>query len=358
MIHMTTTSTSVAKLFTDDELDGIQPTGSPWVVNRDDPATVPVPLQTTIVDVQGPYTERDRKLWVFLLHAVFDELGDKPMHEISVKDINAIFRDLGGDHSTKWIWESKRRLARTTVEWETLGDDRMEVEEWGVSTLIFATLSAPQRRSGRLNFGFPPNLIPIIKQPRRFARLRLHFLMSLSGKYAVTLYEILEGFVNRRDRTMRVSIEELRRWLKVPDGTYQTWKNFRLRVLDPAIKQINDDPVASGFSVEYEPIRNGKSYAEIIFTMSKERSRLTSERNIRDHVAGKSRIAENKAKERPDLSERFIGEADRETRHTLDMKEMERQFWTHWESTGKPDFTHGVGRAFVGFTKGKYRQMK
>jgi hypothetical protein len=40
------------------------------------------------------------------------------------------------------------------------------------------------------------------------------------------------------------------------------------------------------------------------------------------------------------------------------MKEMERQFWTHWESTGKPDFTHGVGRAFVGFTKGKYRQMK
>jgi hypothetical protein len=92
--------------------------------------------------------------------------------------------------------------------------------------------------------------------------------------------------------------------------------------------------------------------------MSKERSRLTSERNIRDHVAGKSRIAENKAKERPDLSERFIGEADRETRHTLDMKEMERQFWTHWESTGKPDFTHGVGRAFVGFTKGKYRQMK
>ena len=66
-------------LFTEQELDGIQPTGSAWVISNDDPATVPVPLQTVIVSVEGPYTERDRKLWVFLLHAVFDELGKQPL---------------------------------------------------------------------------------------------------------------------------------------------------------------------------------------------------------------------------------------------------------------------------------------
>ena len=162
---------------------------------------MPVPLQTVIVDVQGPYTERDRKLWVFLLHAVFDELGETPMHELSVREINEVFRRLGGDHNTRWLWDSVKRLARTTVEWQTLGDDRFEVEEEGIATLLFASLSKNARSQGRLRFGFPPNLIPIIQAPRRFARLRLHFLMSLSGKYAVTLYEILEGFANRRDGT-------------------------------------------------------------------------------------------------------------------------------------------------------------
>ena len=211
-------------LFTKDELDGIQPTGSPWLVSNDDPATVPVPLQTVIVSVDGPYTERDRKLWVFLLHAVFDELGEVPLHTLSVREINAVFRKLGGEHDTRWLWESAKRLAKTTVEWEyALGDDRVQ----GIASLFHAEVHKSARSTGQLRFGFPPLLIPIIKNPLRFARLRVHFLLKLSGKYAVTLYEVLEGFANRRDRQCVVEIDELRTWLKVREGSYKTWKDFQ-----------------------------------------------------------------------------------------------------------------------------------
>ena len=354
---MSSKNTAVAKLFSEAELDGIQASGSPWVISNDDPATVPVPLQTTIVDVQGPYTERDRKLWVFLLHAVFDELGNKQIHELSIKDINAVFRELGSDHGTKWIWDSVRRLSKTTLEWETLDDDRMEVEEWGVATLLYATITKPHRQTGRLNFGFPPNLIPILKQPRRFARLRLHFLMSLSGKYAVTLYEILEGYSNRRDGECRVIIEELRRWLKVPEGSYSNWKDLKKWVLLPALKQINDDPASAGFSVEYMPIRKGRTYHEIIFKLTKSAQRIGTERGIKHAKATNQRVADLKAKGRPILTERDIGRAASETKHYLDMNLVEREFWAHWEATGKPEFK-SVGGAFMGFTKNKYRQVK
>jgi hypothetical protein len=168
-------SSTQPELFSDKDLEGIQPTGSAWVISKADPATVPVPLQTSIVDVRGPYTERDRKLWVFLLHAVFDELGETPMHSLSVREINAVFRELGGDHNTKWLWESAKRLAETVAEWRTvceLGDERFE--ELGIGSLLFANLSKKSRGTGRLTFGFPPNLIPIIKEPMRFARLRVH----------------------------------------------------------------------------------------------------------------------------------------------------------------------------------------
>ncbi len=342
-------------LFTESELEGIQPSGSPWVISNDDPATVPVPLQTVIVKVDGPYTERDRKLWVFLLHAVFDELGEKPIHSLKIRDINAVFRKLGGDHGTNWLWESAKRLAKTTVEWEyTLGDERV----MGVDNLFGAQVHKKARDTGTLNFAFPQLLIPIIKDPSRFARLRVHFLLKLSGKYAVTLYEILEAFVNRRDGQCRVSIDELRTWLKVPPDSYPDWKDFKKRVLEPAVKQINDDPLGAGFSVEYEPIRKGRFYDEIIFHLTKTPKRIQSDKLVKLAAGDAAKIRTAKAKGRPALLDADISRAAHETRYELDMTEVERQFWAHWESKGKPDFKKGAAAAFMGFTKKKYGQVR
>jgi len=343
-------------LFTADELDGIQPSGSPWVINEDDPATVPVPLQTVIVNVEGPYTERDRKLWVFLLHAVFDELGEKPIHTLSVREINEVFRQLGGDHNTKWLWESAKRLAKTTVEWETtFNDDRFEQ---GIAAMFGANISKKARSTGEIHFFFPPNLIPIIKQPMRFARLRVHFLLKLSGKYAVTLYEILEGFANRRDGRCAVSIEDLRTWLKVPPDAYPDWKDFKKRVLEPAVKQINDDPIGAGFSVEYTPIRKGRFYHEIVFIMTKNNKRRIAEKIIKESAGDTRKIREAKAKDRPALLAADIEKAATNTDYMLDMDDMQSQFWAHWENTGKPDFKKGVAVAFKGFVDKKFRQAK
>lgn len=345
---------NILPLFGDDDPALIQPTGSAWRINADDPATVPVPLQIVIVNVEGPYTERDRKLWTFLLHAVFDELGEKPLHALSVREINAVFRELGGDHNSQWIWESAKRLTKTTIEWEyTLGDERFQ----GISSIFGAVLTKPARASGRLTFHFPPLLIPILKEPLRFARLRVHFLIKLSGKYAVTLYEILEGFANRRDGLCRVTLDELRTWLKVPSGTYPTWKNFRLRVLDPAIAQINDDPLGAGFTVEYEPVRKGRFYEEIVFKITKTDGRKRAEKMLRDRMKAVESTKEAQAAGRPHLRAAAIEKARELTRYTLDMDEMQAQFWAHWEATGRPDFIKGVDAAFIGFCKTKRRQL-
>ena len=116
-------------------------------------------------------------------------------------------------------------LAKTTIEWEyTLGDERVQ----GVSSLFEAQVHKKARDTGILNFAFPQLLVPIIKDPSRFARLRVHFLLQLSGKYAVTLYEILEGYVNRRV-TGNAALRSMScgHGSKVPDGSYADWKDLR-----------------------------------------------------------------------------------------------------------------------------------
>ena len=345
------TNQAVLPLFSEESVTAPVPTGSPWMVNGADPATVPVPLQIVINKVEGPYTEQDRKLWTFLLHAVWDEIGINAVHELSVAEINRVFREVGGQHDSSWIWESTKRLAKTTAEWEyTLGDERFQ----GISSIFGAVITKQSKATGKIRFNFPPLLIPIIKQPQRFARLRVHFLIKLSGKYAVTLYEILEGFVNRRDPTFAVPLDELRAWLKVPDGTYDTWKNFRLRVLDPAVEQINNDSLGAGFTVAYKPNREGRFYTSITFTVAKTEHRLAMERGIRRKIELGRRIEQA---DRPVLRTETYEKA-RKAAFGLDIYGAEAEFWAYWERSGRPDFVKGADAAFIGFCRKKAKNLR
>lgn len=326
-------------------------TGSAWEVDAKDPATVPVPLQIVINKVEGPYTEQDRKLWTFLLHAVWDKLEENAVHDLAVADINRVFRDVGGKHDSAWIWESAKRLTRTVIEWEcTLGDDRCD----GVSSLFGAIVSKPARSSGRLKFHFPALLIPIIKQPSRFARLRVHFLIKLSGKYAVTLYEILEGYANRRDPVFTVTLEDLRKWLKVPETSYRDWKDFRKWVLDPAMDQINEDPLGAGFSVSYLPVRQGRFYTAVTFRVEKTDSRRAIEGAIRHKVRAKKNRADPTS--RPVLRPDTYGKA-RKVAPGLDVHGAEADFWAFWEGSGRKPFDKSADAAFLGWCRKKGAEL-
>ena len=255
------------------------PTGDPWVPSPKDPATIPVPLPVIIVSVEGPYTEQDRKLWTFLLHAMWDELGEKPIHAIPTREINQMFRDMHGRHHTDWIWESARRLSKTTVEWRaTEGDKRYK----GISALFGAKTEEEDQETGVLQFHFPPLLIPILKDPRRYARLRTHFLVRLSGKYAVTMYELLESVANKEAPVLEAGIEDLRRWLKVPEGKMTRGPDFRRFVLEPAIEQINKDPEGAGFSVRMTAQKQGKAVKWFRFEVIKTKERRAIEAKLRE----------------------------------------------------------------------------
>ncbi len=251
-----------------------------------------------MVRVEGPFTALDRKLWLLLLHNAWDDLGsDKPYHEISVSELLRLFRrfgrtDLGTRGKVKVgkseeeteaaaLWDSVRRLVKTTVEWE---DDEYQ----GISALVSeALLSKRYRDTGKIYYQFGKGLSQQILAPRAFARLRCHVVLALRSKYAVTLYEILEAYVNRRENSFTISLDEFRSWLKVPEGSYPDWKDFKRNVVLPAVNEINERAEEAGFFVAYEGVREGKSFTKIKFTLSK-----TAARDERDEVLqGKAKRA-------------------------------------------------------------------
>jgi hypothetical protein len=338
------------------------PTGNPWQPLADIPATVPVPLPVIIVKVEGPYTERDRKLWTFLLHAVWDELGEKRIHELSAAKINQVFRMLGGDHNTSWIWESAKRLVDTKVIFECEEED--ERYQGIASLLSAAAVGKKAREMGFLRFEFPAMLIPILKEPGRFARLRVHFLIGLSGKYAVSLYEILESIANKIDPVLDVPVETLRQWLKVPEGKLTRWVHLDQRVIQPAIAQINGNPLGAGFTVDVQTVKKGRSVERVKLTVRKVDEREALEQAMQ----GKTPLLGAGGRKRKALPYRpeSVGplfdpirlsttdyERAREAAPGWDIYELERQ-WRDW-ITGKESPRHS-GSAFIAFCAQKYRK--
>ena len=256
----------------------VEATGNPWRPDENKTATVPIPNAVIITNIEGPYTERDRKLWTFLVHAAWDDLLVKRYHEIHVSKIDKLFRELEGGHAGyKWIWESARRLTKTIVEWEE-GPDTARLQ--GISNLMNAKTSKAAQETGILWFEIPALLSEVIKRPFRFSRIRLHFMIGLSGKYAVTLYELLESVVNMKTPVLEVELSQLRKWLKVPEGKLKRYVDLKRFVLEPALKQINDNPIGAGFTAKMQEIKEGRAVKRMRFSMEKTALRIEEEKQL------------------------------------------------------------------------------
>jgi hypothetical protein len=326
----------------------VQASGNPWEVSEASPATVPLPNDVIITEIEGAYTERDRKLWAFLVAAVWDDLLTVRIHEIRTAKINAVFQEKGGTTSTSWIWDSANRLASTRARWETGAEnDRLK----GVANLLGGAVTNKNARStGFLRFEIPALLCEVIRAPCRFSRLRLHFMIGLSGKYAVTLYMLLESVANRQTPILEVELSQLRQWLKVPEGKLERFVDIKRRVLEPALKQINDNPEAAGFTVSTDFIKEGHAVDRVRFTLTKTAGRLADEKALKPPKATTPKIEGDGFSLQLPTS---AYEAAKKAAPSLDIYALESE-WREWIK--KKPLPHNLAGSFVGFCRSRYKK--
>ena len=235
-------------------------TGDLWQPSGTKPTTVPVPLPVVVVRVDGPFTALDRKLWLALVHIAFPNL-DKPghIHEISIAEIIELFRkvsgrrDLGGkgilqlskklseNTDAAVLWQSIRRLAKTTIEWE---DDNY----MGINSLLGARIDKRRADIGQAVFHLRSTACAARSRPARLGaaqracgdeaaqQIRRH---ALRGSRSLR--------EPRKQEPASRRSSEVRGWLKVPDDAYRSWKDFRRNVVDIAVEEINTYADLAGF---------------------------------------------------------------------------------------------------------------
>ncbi len=127
-----------------------------------------------------------------------------------------------------------------------------------------------KKREGMIECAFDPNLKPYLLHIKdNFTSYTLSSVLSMSSTYSIRLYELLKQYEPIGTRTF--NIDDLQDMLQIPKS-YTVWRDFKRRVLDSSIKEINE---CSDIKVVYDLITKGRKITAISFSIAPKIKKLT-----------------------------------------------------------------------------------
>jgi hypothetical protein len=169
-------------------------------------------------------------------------LGENSEWEIPLSTLRQAFSK---HESSDRLKDSLNRLmtVKVNVAYVAESKDGLEGPEQRVvitGLFDFFDVSAKElAKRATLRYGLPRKLAPILESSGRWGRIKAEIVCSMTSKYAIALYELLQLRANMERSVETFPIDRFRELLGVPPGTYARGDNFQRKVLDPAVLEVN-----------------------------------------------------------------------------------------------------------------------
>ena len=153
-------------------------------------------------------------------------------------------------------------------------DDLIKVKSRWVQKIAY------RERSGAVYFQFSTDLIPLITNLKEyFTSYYLSQTADFSSSYATRLFELLMQWKSTNSIPV-MALHELRNSLGVEENQYKLVADFKKRVLDIAVNQINE---TTDYKIEYEQHKEGRTITGFSFKFklknSKSKAQIDSKRD-------------------------------------------------------------------------------
>lgn len=129
-----------------------------------------------------------------------------------------------------------------------------------------------------LEVTFAPDVVPLITRlEQHFTSYQLKQVTQLKSKYSIRLYELLIAW-REVGKVPQIELSDFREKLGIDADEYVRMSDFKVRVLEPSIKQINDH---TDIKAEYEQHKRGRSIIGFSFSF-KQKSKPKTINHERD----------------------------------------------------------------------------
>lgn len=202
---------------------------------------------------------QQQKIVLYLISQVTPYDDDFKLYEFNIQDF---CRVCGIDVTSGKNYEDLKTAIKEIRDksiWVTLEDGRQTTLAWIEKPYI-------DEGSGTVQIRLDKDMKPFLLQLKEnFTSYELIWTLHFKSKYTIRLYELIKSihFHELEVYEREYSLDELKRILGAE--TYRTYQTFKVRVLLPAIEQINTQ---SDKNVAYVPIKKGRMVDRIRFTIS------------------------------------------------------------------------------------------
>lgn len=165
--------------------------------------------------------------------------------------------ELRGSHkSNERLEDCIVALMKTVVTVRLANGDTRRVQLLGGNDMGDAA-----RTTGTLTYSFDPKLVPLLRESSVFGKLELAVMHAFTAKYALALYEALARRVRLKNKFTEVfELAAFRELLGVPAGKLETFSNFKLRAITPAVDEVN---AIASFSCKVDPVKTSRKVTHI-----------------------------------------------------------------------------------------------
>jgi len=216
------------------------------------------------IAIGGNMDIRERKFYNAFLKVAEEILKKDPKQHIFTTTLTELKKALNvkeKDKNNATLKKIIRRMHEIDFEYNVLGKDKI-IE--GYASLIDNVKFVTDLRTGTItvSYSLPEDVrISMVKKNGIYASINLVVVKGLKSKYSVVLYELIRDY--EKVEIPKMSITDFRKIFGV-ENKYKEMANLRRRVLEPAIKELNNNENID-FLVSYELIKQGKAYTHIKF---------------------------------------------------------------------------------------------
>ncbi len=101
----------------------------------------------------------------------------------------------------------------------------------------------------------------LLELQNNFTAFELQNILTMRSKYSIRLYELMRSWSS--NETVSYSLDTLSALI---DNKYNRWVDTKRKIIEPAIKEINE---LTDLSVSYEPVKKGRAVVAINFLINK-----------------------------------------------------------------------------------------
>jgi plasmid replication initiation protein len=203
-----------------------------------------------------------RKISNVLLFHAYPFLESQEEHRIAISELCRYLKYRGYNYDA--IKQALKSLISTVIEWNIFGDDTHD-EDWTASSI----LASVNIKNSVCTYAYSPRMKQLLYSPTMYGKIDLAIQSLFTSNYGLALYENCSRY-RKLNKTKLFSIDQFRKIMGVSNEKYLIFRDFKKRVIDKAIEEINN---LSDISVEANFVRAGQKITGLYFLIAEKKGR-------------------------------------------------------------------------------------